>query len=110
MVWECAGSPQSEASASQMGGQCWVLLSGMWEDRFGKPYRKEQYEAAAAQQSGGGGGGGSGFTDMHSLLTAASMKQKFDQNHQRLASEQQVEETLQWKERKAFMTRKTQIS
>jgi hypothetical protein len=96
MVWECVGSPASEASASQLGGQCWLLLSEMWEDRFGKPYRKPKR--------------GETLSGLQSLLTATAMKQKFEQNHDRLASEQEVQDTLHWKERKAFMTRKTTIS
>lgn len=96
MLWECAGSPATETAAKLLGGQCWLLLSEMWEDRFGKPYRKPKT--------------GETPSGLQSLLTAAAMKQKFKHNHERLASGQEVEDTLHWKERKAFMTRKTTIS
>lgn len=45
-----------------------------------------------------------------SLVTFSRMRRKMEQAKDVRASKTEVEATLHWKERKAFMTRKTQIS
>jgi hypothetical protein len=101
-VWQCNGEPATAESARQLGGRCWFVLSERWEDRFGM-----LYEPPKATEAGGAEGVAMG---LQSIVTASRMRRKLEESKDERASASELEGTLKWKERNAFMTRKTQIS
>eukprot|EP01043_Picozoa_sp_COSAG02_P003263 COSAG02_NODE_79_length_40228_cov_18.435762_18_plen_636_part_00 len=98
-VWECNGAPANAESAKLLGGRCWFVLSELWEDRFGSLYTPQKAQP-----------GDSMATGIQSMVTASRMRRKLEEAKDVRANKSEIEATLQWKERNAFMTRKTEIS
>ena len=99
-VWECNGAPANAESAKLLGGRCWFVLSELWEDRFGTVYTPQKANFS----------GDSMATGIQSMVTASRMRKKLEEAKDVRANKSDLEATLQWKERNAFMTRKTTIS
>ena len=100
--WERNGAPTIAESSVQLRGRCWFVLAERWEDRFGLAYTPQPASTA--------GLGDAMAVGTQSLVTFSRMRRKMEQAKDVRASKTEVEATLHWKERKAFMTRKTQIS
>ena len=97
--WQAEGAAQTAARAADLGGRCWFELSVRWKAAYGFAYDPAQHAD------------GKSLAGLSAVMTTAQMADKFKvQETETMASVDDLQDAMQWKERNAFMTRKTTMA
>ena len=94
--WEAGGSARTHYSAGKLGGKCWLELSERWYDMYGFHYDPERHTADT-------------FDDLHEDVDISTIGRKLAVQDVSQAGKEELMETLDWRSRNAFMSRKTKF-
>ena len=96
--WEAAGTPHTRFRAQSLGGLCWFEISERWYDMYSFHYDPKKH-------------GASMFADLHVEMSSEMVEAQLAAGGGAAtkATKEEVETALEWKEKRAFMSRTTKM-